>query len=191
MYTGSGGTPSVQNGYASLGETMTTPTGLKALLDAIKAVASAKGTYYDSSTVGGFNPAATNVASVTYVDGDLSLNGNDTGQGIIVITGTLTMSGNFTWKGLMLVVGDGHYEANGGGNGIVTGQIIVAKIWDSYVTKNLLTKVASPTFNWNGGGISGIQYDHCLSTNLMNAIPFTPPPSTLPLKVLSFRVLPY
>jgi len=29
------------------------------------------------------------------------------------------------------------------------------------------------------------------STNLMNAVPFTPPPSTKPLKILSFKMLPY
>ncbi len=29
----------------------------------------------------------------------LTLNGGDTGYGILVVTGTLTMSGNFTWYG--------------------------------------------------------------------------------------------
>jgi hypothetical protein len=188
-YTGSGGTPSVQNGYGSLGETMTTPTGLKALLDAIRGYSGTH--YYNSSTVGSFNPVATTNSSVNYVDGDLTLAGNDTGHGILVVTGTVTMSGNFTWYGLMLIVGDGHYEANGGGNGQIIGQIIVAKIWDNYTYQNLLNAIGNPTFNWNGGGINAVHYDHCLSTNLMNAIPFNPPPSTKPLKILSLRVLPY
>jgi hypothetical protein len=190
-YTGAGGTPSVENGYAALGETMSTPEGLKSLLDAIRVAPGVH--YWDSTTVGGFDPTATTMSSINYVDGDLTLSGGPgaTGWGILVVTGTVTMSGDFTWKGLMLVIGDGHYEANGGGNGIIQGQIIVAKIWDSYTTQNLLTSVAQPTFNWNGGGISGIQFDHCLSTNLMNAVPWNPPPSAKPLKVLSFRTLPY
>src|SRR5207244_2278104 len=37
-YIGSGGTPSVQNGYAALGETMTTPIGLQSMIGAIYAV---------------------------------------------------------------------------------------------------------------------------------------------------------
>jgi hypothetical protein len=188
-YTGSGGTPSVQNGYASLGETMTTPTGLKSLLDAIEGAPGAH--YYDSTTVGSFNPTTTTIHSITYVDGDLNLGGNNTGNGILVVTGTLYMHGNFSWNGLMLVVGDGIFQSSGGGNGQINGQIIVAKIWDTYTAKNLLNSIGSPEFHWNGGGGNGIQYDHCLSTNLMNAVPFTPPPSTKPLKVLSFRVLPY
>jgi hypothetical protein len=126
--------------------------------------------YYNPSTVGSFNPLATTRNSVTYVDGDLTLAGNDTGYGILVVTGTITMSGNFTWYGLMLILGDGHYEANGGGNGQIIGQIVVAKIWDNYTNQNLLNKVGSPTFNWNGGGINAIHYDHCWSQNLMNAI---------------------
>ncbi len=188
-YTGSGGTPSVQNGYASLGETMTTPTGLKALIDAVRVAPGAH--YYNSSTVGSFNPSSTTNSSITYVDGDLNLGGNSTGRGILVVTGTLTMHGNFSWYGLMLVVGDGKYEGSGGGNGDIKGMLLVAKIWDNYTDQNLLNTVGSPTFHWNGGGGNGIQFDHCLSTNLMNAVPFTPPPSTKPLKILSFKMLPY
>ena len=190
-YTGSGGTPSVQNGYASLGETMTTPTGLKALIDAMKTTAASRGTYYDSSNVGSFNPTYTTKPSVTYVDGNLTLNGNGTGQGILVVTGTLTMSGNFTWYGLVLVVGDGNMQFNGGGNGQIQGMMVDARIWDNHTAQNLLPSIGSPTFGWNGGGGNGVQYDHCLSTNLIAAIPFTPPPSTKPLKILSFRMLPY
>src|SRR5262249_54516170 len=36
-YTGAGGPPSVQNGYGALGETMGTPEGLYALMQAIRA----------------------------------------------------------------------------------------------------------------------------------------------------------
>jgi hypothetical protein len=51
--------------------------------------------------------------------------------------------------------------------------------------------MGQPTFHWNGGGGNGIYWDHCLTTNLMAAIPFTPTPSIHPPKALSFRVLPY
>ena len=52
-------------------------------------------------------PASTNVHSITYVEGDLTLNGNATGQGILVVTGTMVMGGNISWNGLIFVVGNG------------------------------------------------------------------------------------
>jgi hypothetical protein len=188
-YTGAGGSPSVENGYASLGETMGTPTGLNAMMAAIYNAPGAA--HYNSSNVATFDPDDTNIHSITYVDGDLSLIGNATGSGILVVTGTLTMGGNFTWSGLVFVVGDGSIEFGGGGGGAIVGSLFVAKIWDGYATQNLLGALGSPTIHWNGGGGNGISYDHCLATDLMAAVPFDPPPSTKPLKILSVRILPY
>ncbi len=190
-YTGSGGTPSVQNGHDSLGETMTTPDGLKWLIDQIKVAPGAH--YYDSSNVGTFDPGSTVRSSITYVDGDLTLSGNGSGKGILVVTGTLHMSGNFTWYGLVLVVGDGVMEFNGGGNGQIVGQMWDAKIWNDRNHQDvLLSSLGQPTFHWNGGGGNGISYDHCWSTDLITSIGLTdPPPSRKPLKVLSLRILPY
>jgi hypothetical protein len=187
-YLGAGGTPSVQNGYESLGETMGTPQGLSSYMTAIYNAAPPS-SRYTNATVGSFNPNTTNRNSITYVDGDLTLNGNGTGSGILVVTGTLTMSGNFTWYGTVFVVGQGDMQFNGGGNGQILGMLWDAKIRDS--SGNLLNTMGSPTFGWNGGGVNSVQFDHCLSTNLLTAIPFTPTPSTKPLKVLSFRILPY
>jgi hypothetical protein len=186
-YTGSGGIPSVENGYASLGETMTSPAGLSGLMGAIYGTTGAA--HYTNATVSSFNPDITNLHSITYVDGDLTLNGNGSGQGILVVTGHLTMGGDFTWNGLIFVVGQGMMDFAGGGTGQINGQLYVAKILDG--SGNLLPTMGSPYFHWNGGGNNGIRYDHCLTTNLMAAIPYNPPPSTLPLKILSFRILPY
>jgi hypothetical protein len=188
-YIGAGGTPSVENGFGSLGETMTTPTGLSALIGAIYNTTGA--VHYTTANSGSFNPGSTNVHSITYVDGDLDFGGNVTGNGILVVTGTLSMHGNFTWNGLVFVIGDGAVSFAGGGNGQINGSLFVAKIWDGYATKNLLSGMGSPNFHWNGGGGNGIRYDHCLVTDLMAAVPFTPPPSTKPLKILSVRILPY
>jgi hypothetical protein len=187
-YTGYGGTPSVVNGYESLGDTMGTTTGMKALIDAIHA---APGAHIYGSDPGSIAMGTSGAPIVDYVDGDLTLSGNSTGYGILVVTGTLHFSGNFTWYGLVLVVGDGIADMNGGGNGQIVGSMYVAKIWDSYTTKNLLTDLGSPSIDWNGGGGNGIYFDHCWSTNLMNAIPFTPPASARPLKILSTKTLPY
>jgi hypothetical protein len=188
-YTGSGGTPSVQNGYGTLGETVTSPSEFKDFIDYYKGVAISRGTYYNSSTVGSFNPTYTTKPSITFVDGNLTLNGNGTGYGILIVTGTLTMSGNFSWYGLVLVVGDGNIQMNGGGNGAIVGMVVDAKIWDA--SHNPLPTLGQPTFDWNGGGVNSVQFDHCWSTDLLAAVPYTPPPSPYPLKILSLRALPY
>ena len=101
------------------------------------------------------------------------------------------MSGNFSWHGAILVVGNGYMDFSGGGTGTIYGTVIVAKIWDNYTTKNMLSEMGSPTVHWNGGGNNGIYYDHCWATNMMAMAGYIPPPSTTPLRVLSMRSLPY
>jgi hypothetical protein len=99
------------------------------------------------------------------------------------------MSGNFGWNGLIFVVGDGNVQNSGGGNGQIVGSLFVAKIWDA--SHVLLPTLGTPTFHWNGGGGNGVQYDHCLASSLMTAVPPINYVSTTPLKILSFRILPY
>jgi hypothetical protein len=167
---------------------MGTPAGLDSVMSGIYNKEGA--VHYDSSNVGSFNPATTNIHSITYVDGDLDLGGNVTGNGILVVTGTLTLHGDFAWNGIVFVVGDGHFEGKGGGNLQINGMLWLAQTRD-HTTKNLLEELGSPTMHWNGGGGNGIYYDHCMVTNLMDAVPLDTLYSTKPLKVLSFRVLPY
>jgi hypothetical protein len=187
-YVGLGGAPSVVNIFGSLGETMSTPTGLKAFTDA---VAAAPGAHVYGSSPGSIDLGSAAHPAIDYIDGDLTLNGSTTGYGILVVTGTLHFGGNFQWKGVVLVVGDGVMEYNGGGDPEIDGTVFVAKIWDSYTTKNLLPALGSPSMDWNGGGGNGIYYDHCWVENLIPIVPFEPPPSTKPLKVLSTRTVSY
>jgi len=186
-YTGTGGIPDVVNSYANFGDTLGTPTGLKALIDAVHAVA----TNSYTGPVSSINLGTSSAPAIDYVAGDLTLSGNGSGYGILVVTGTLHMGGNFSWHGVVLVVGDGITDNNGGGSGQITGTMLVAKIWDNHTSQNLLQKNGIPQFDWDGGGGNGIVYDHCWATNLMNTIPFTPPPTTQPLRILSIRQLPY
>ncbi len=184
-YTGDGGTattPSVQNVYPLLGDTMGTPTGLKALTDAVNA--------QKTNTGNTVSLGSSTSPAINYINGNLTLSGSNSGYGILVVTGSLFMDGNFSWTGTILVVGDGIFDFTGGGNGQITGMIFVAKIWDNYTSQNLLASLGQPTLNWSGGGGNGIQYDHCWTTNLMSRIAFDAPPSTRPLKVLSVRRLP-
>jgi len=190
-YEGSGPSPDVQNVYGALGDTLTTPTGMSALLDALKSAAGANvfPSDYDMSHNGPFGAASDPV--INFVDGDLTLSGNNNGYGILVVDGTLTMGGDFTWNGLVLVIGDGEVTFQGGGNGQINGSVIISKIWDDHTTKNLLSEIGSPQLTWNGGGGNGIYYNHCWADDMLSKFPFLPPPPTKQLKVLSTRTVTY
>ena len=119
--------------------------------------------------------SATNLQTIV-VNGDLTLSGNPSGYGILVVTGNLTMNGDFTWHGVVLVIGSAIVNNQGGGNGQITGAMYVAN-----------TGGTPSTFNWNGGGGNGIQYDHCWADDLLSKYP--PFTSDQPLQVLSSRLL--
>jgi len=189
-YQGSGPSPDVENIYGALGDTMSTPSGMKAFMDAVYAQASTNGTAY-SSNPGSVNYGTQNNPIIDYVNGDLTLGGTGTGYGMLLVTGTLTMSGNFSWNGLILALGDGAVQFQGGGNGQINGSIIIAKIWDSYTTQNLLNSMGSPYMHWNGGGGNGVYYNHCWVNTMLGSVPFFPPPPSRQLKVLSTRTLSY
>src|SRR5262249_30191064 len=143
-YIGEGDTPSVVNIYDGLSETMRTPGGLRQYIEDARPLAVNIG-----SNIGLGSPATP--YQINYVEGDAVLNGNGNGYGLLIVTGTLTMSGDFSWHGPILIVGDGILDFSGGGTGTIVGTVIVAKIWDSYTTKNMLSELGSPTINWNGG----------------------------------------
>jgi hypothetical protein len=188
-YIGARPSPDIENVFGSLGENMTTPAGLDALATGVASIAT--NTY-------GNNPSSINLGSagsptITVVNGNVDLSGNVNGYGILLVTGTLTMSGNFSWHGAVLVIGQGISNNSGGGNGQIVGTMIVAKTRESTSPYNLLpgTTLGAPTLNWNGGGGNGIHYDHCWADNMLANVPYTPPPTTKPLPVLSTRTVTY
>jgi hypothetical protein len=102
-------------------------------------------------------PPASNMGTAaapkfTFVDGDVDLGPGNNGTGLLVVTGNLTMHGNTDFNGVIFVLGGGTVDRNGGGNGTISGGIVIAK-FDA--TGGFL----APTFTTNGGGNSTIQYD--------------------------------
>ncbi len=63
----------------------------------------------------------------TYVNGDLDLQGDITGGGLLVVTGKLDGGGHCIWNGLVLVIGEGNLDMSGWNLGI-NGGIFVAKL---------------------------------------------------------------
>jgi hypothetical protein len=90
---------------------------------------------------------------ITYVNGDVSFTGS--GGGILVVTGKLTLDGNFNFNGLIIVTGTGGIERNGGGGGMLQGNVIIAP----YNPNNLAGGFLAPKYDLSGGGNSDIIYN--------------------------------
>jgi hypothetical protein len=116
---------------------------------------------------------------ITYVDGDLTLDGNVTGYGILVVTGKFTMAGTVGWRGIVLVVGEGEMEVNGGGNNSIDGAVLLANIYNDDGT--LRDDMGPTVLDWSGGGGSGVYYNSCWVNNAQNGAAY---------RVLSFREIP-
>ncbi|HKR13498.1 MAG TPA: hypothetical protein VJT15_15645 [Pyrinomonadaceae bacterium] len=129
----------------------------RAFLTAQKANAASQGRYFTSFSG---NSGSSASPQFTYVDGDCSLGG---GAGLLIVTGNLTMSGNPSFEGLILVLGEGEVHRNGGGNGNIYGSITVAKF-----SKNGNGGFLAPSFTTNGGGNSTIQYDSTAVRKALN-----------------------
>jgi hypothetical protein len=95
----------------------------------------------------------------------VDLGAGDQGSGLLVVTGKLTTHGNTNFKGVILVLGEGSVERSGGGNGTISGGIVVAK-FDK--TSGGFEK---PTFTTDGGGNSLLQYDSKAVSEAISAIP--------------------
>jgi Tfp pilus assembly protein PilX len=178
-------TPAIANVSSSLSSNpkvnLTTVDGLTAFVSMITAAAGSN-VFPPGSPSNLGTPAA---PAINVVNGDYTAG---SGTGILLVTGTLTMSGNPSWNGLILVIGKGNVTKNGGGNGTMNGSLFVANM---YTDTNYTTKIAlgannppgPPTISWNGGGNATIQYDSCW-INLVTGGAF-------PLTLVSMRELIY
>ena len=79
------------------------------------------GAYIDA-TGGTYSPSGSPVLGtasepqLTFIEGNATMSGNVSGNGILVVTGELTWQGTPNWNGLILVLG-GSYTVSGGGRG--------------------------------------------------------------------------
>ena len=62
---------------------------------------------------------------ITYVNGDLSVSGNFSGAGVLLVTGKLSISGSLRWSGLILVIGQGYVDTTGGMAAVEGGLYVV------------------------------------------------------------------
>lgn len=172
-YTGTPGTPSATPSVVNQGPTGTNQlSGTWDSPAALNNLASSIGNGADQTLTCGIGtpcsfPAAglgTDAApKITYVNGDFNM-GSNSGAGVLVVTGTLTITGNSSFDGLILVIGQGVMSESGGGGGQFNGTIFLAKTNSSTSPYSQLPAVpglGSPLIAWNGGGTNGIQYNSC------------------------------
>jgi hypothetical protein len=139
---------------------LSSPTELDKTIKSLYNVADASGRYFASGvTPPDFGNPVT-AQGITFCDGNCSLTGD--GGGILVVTGKLTLQGNFSFKGLIIVTGQAGVARQGAGNGTIQGNLVVAP----YVNSSMLpasnpvsATFLAPQYDLSGGGNSTIQYN--------------------------------
>lgn len=129
------------------------PANLDATLQNLKAVALASGRYFSAGQTPPDFGDNINGTGITYLDGNFEYSG--AGGGILVVTGNLVFKGGFNFNGLVVVTGAGGIQRNGGGSGILQGNMIIAP----YDPANLAGGFLSPKYDISGGGDSDIIYN--------------------------------
>lgn len=177
------GTPS--DVAKELPEWLKNPLALETAIQSLYTVAKASGTYYaPGATPSGFGNSLT-AKGITFVDHDVSFGGS--GGGILVVTGKLTLNGNFSFNGLIIVTGQGGVDRNGGGGGTLQGNVVIAPyehskimktaavgsspaVYENKSTISSSTTFLSPQYDLSGGGNSTVVYNSSNAANGLTAI---------------------
>src|SRR6266481_3890895 len=147
--SGSNTTPDVQNISSALPSSMLTKTSLQNLMSTIKADVTQpviNGTPTAATDSSFTSPGTLAAPQIIYVNGDLTLTGNFTGYGILVVTGTFTAKGSNTWNGLIFVVGAGQFVDKG--TSTFNGAMVIANTSGWGATSS----------DVSGGGNGGVNY---------------------------------
>ncbi len=133
------------------------PAALDALVDQLRTAAQHSGGYHyfpsggNLSSLGNFSTGR----GITFCEGSCSANAD--GGGILVVTGKLTNTGNFSFKGMIIITGEEGWLRNGGGNGQIIGNVVIAPYnMMNYVPENLSSTFLPPRYQITGGGGSDI-----------------------------------
>ena len=142
------------------------PDGARAFLNEMQAVARSSNRYFTNFS--GY-AGSTSAPAFTFVDGTCNLDG---GAGLLIVTGNLNMNGNPNFDGIILVLGSGRVNRNGGGNGTVSGAMVVAKFDRTWPASqnNQPHPFLAPHFNTNGGGNSNMLYNSISVQNARNVL---------------------
>jgi hypothetical protein len=147
---------------------LTSANAARAFLLQLKGLAGLQGRYFTSQPA---NLGTTLDPQFTFIDnystGAVTLGPGLQGVGLLVVTGDIDTNGNTDFKGIILALGKGTVTRSGGGNGTLSGAVIVANFDDIYNPLNTTTGFGTPTFTIGGGGNSNVNYN---STDVENAL---------------------
>ncbi len=122
----------------------------------------------DGSTDATVDLGNTSDLQVVVVTGDFTMSGSSNGAGILVVTGTLTFDASPSYTGLILVIGEGSVIRNGGGDGTISGGVLVAN------TTGGGGVLGSPSFVTNGEGSGTVEYCSTAVSNPLSLLALTP-----------------
>jgi hypothetical protein len=129
----------------------------RAFLSELQALAVSSGRYFTSWS--GASGTVANPA-FTFIDGNATVAG---GAGLLVVTGNLTLHENVSFTGLVLVLGNGSISREGGGPGVFSGAVVVAKFDRTWPANQngLPHPFKAPAFSaqHDDGNIVRMQYD--------------------------------
>ncbi len=135
-----------------------TPQNMDVLIDQLRTTAQNSGRYFSSNSERITNPGNfTAGTGITFCEGSCQVSGD--GGGVLVVTGMLTNLGGFSFKGLIIVTGEEGWDRNGGGNGQVIGNVVIAPYnMRPYIPENLSATFLCPRYGISGGGGSDVIY---------------------------------
>ena len=140
---------------------LSNPQNLDNQVRALYNVANTSGRYFASGTQPSSFGDNTTATGITFCDGDCTFTGN--GGGILVVTGQLTLRGNFSFNGLIIVTGKNGVVRSGGGTGTIQGNMVVAPYVGSQIsdgiTPDATAQFLAPQYDLSGGGNSTVQYN--------------------------------
>jgi Tfp pilus assembly protein PilX len=164
--------PAVSNVQSVLGP-FSTVDGLASVVKMITTAAG--GNVYAGGTTPP-NMGTSSAPVINVVQGPLSLGGS--GTGILLVEGDLTLLGGFSYNGIILVIGTGVVTKNGGGGGTLNGSMLVANMYTDSTHSTLIAMGSNnppgpPLIGWNGGGNATFQYDSCWITSVTQGLPYS------------------
>jgi hypothetical protein len=186
IWSGSPTSPSVQD--VTVNAAMQTPASLTAMVQQISLYADknlpGNSTDTDLSAItNSTGPMSQTNAMTVVVNGNLTINHDYTGYGLLVVTGDLVATADFGWKGVVMVVGSGNVTLGGGTGGIseFDGAFFVAHTLNTSASPVVPLAALGPvTFDASAAKSRGIYYNSCWIDAALR------PPS---YQVISFREL--
>jgi hypothetical protein len=165
--------PAVSNVNSQLGP-FSTVDGLTKVVNTITAAAGAN-VFPNASSSTPTNMGTNAAPVINVVQGPLSLGGS--GAGILLVEGDLTLLGGFSYNGIILVIGTGTVTKNGGGGGTLNGSLLVANMYTDSTRSTLIpmgynNPPGPPLIGWNGGGNATFQYDSCWINSVGQGLPY-------------------